>query len=62
MEGRKHGFCKDFSGRPHALNKTICEILYPKCKDAPIVSGGGIGGTTKNKKTTRVGKPNGYET
>ena len=62
MEGRKHGFCKDFSGRPHALNKTICEILYPKCKDDPIVSGGGIGGTTKNKKTTRVGKPKGYET
>ena len=57
MEGRKHGFCKDFSGRPHALNKNICDILYPKCKDASsVVPVGGSGGVAKNKKTTRAGK------
>lgn len=29
MDGRKYGFCKDFDGRSHFLNKTICDILYP---------------------------------
>lgn len=61
-EGRKRGFCKDFSGRPHTLNKTICDILYPKCKDVSTVSGGGNGGTAKNIKTTRVRKPKRFET
>ena len=30
MEGRKYGFCKDFDGRSHYLNKTICDIMYPE--------------------------------
>ena len=30
MEGRKHGFCKDFNGRSHFLNKTVCDIAYPE--------------------------------
>ena len=30
MEGRKHGFCKDFSGRAHYLNKRLCAFLYPR--------------------------------
>ena len=29
MDGRKYGFCKDFDGRAHYLNKTITDILYP---------------------------------
>ena len=28
-EGRKHGFCRDFAGRAHYLNKRLCELLYP---------------------------------
>ena len=28
-EGRKYGFCKDFSGRKHFLTSKICEILFP---------------------------------
>ena len=29
MEGRRKGFCKDFSSRQHFLPKNIYEILYP---------------------------------
>lgn len=29
MEGRRTGFCKDFSGRKHQLSKRITDILYP---------------------------------
>lgn len=29
MEGRKRGFCKDFSSRAHFLSKQICGFLYP---------------------------------
>lgn len=31
-EGRKKGYCKDFTGREHNLNKTIVEILFPEKK------------------------------
>lgn len=31
-EGRKKGYCKDFVGRVHQLNKTIVELLYPEKK------------------------------
>ena len=27
-EGRRHGFCKDFSGRPSQLSPQICEIMF----------------------------------
>ena len=29
MEGRKYGFCKDYSSRSHKLPKTISSIFYP---------------------------------
>ena len=29
MEGRRSGFCKDFTGRKHQLSKRITDILYP---------------------------------
>ena len=31
-EGRRHGFCKDFSGRSHKLTPKICEIMFPNTK------------------------------
>jgi len=32
LEGRKSGFCKDFSGRKNNLSAKICEIIIPTSK------------------------------
>ena len=29
LDGRLHGFCKDFKSREHQLSKRICDLLYP---------------------------------
>ena len=58
MEGRKHGFCKDFSGRSHYLPKGVCDILFTKGKDDPsVVSSSGAGTSSKTGKNTGGGKP-----
>jgi hypothetical protein len=41
MKGRKHGFCKDFSGKSHILTTKITEKLFPN--------------NTKNKNATTHG-------
>lgn len=59
MMGRKHGFCRDFSGRSHYLNKRLCEILFPKGKDAFTnfrnINGSNdkTGKTPTNRKSTK---------
>ena len=58
MEGRKHGFCKDFSGRPHYLPKGVCDILFTKSKDdSSVVPVGGTRTSSKTNKDTGGGKP-----
>lgn len=58
MEGRKHGFCKDFSGRSHYLPKGVCDILFTKSKDdSSVVSVGGTRPPSKTNKKTGGGKP-----
>lgn len=37
-QGRRHGFCKDFSGREHILSKRIIEILFPNRKKNAYIS------------------------
>lgn len=64
MEGRKHGFCRDFSGRSHFLPKTVCDILFTKNKnDHPdIVHTDSSGSASKNNKETRGRKSPGTKT
>jgi hypothetical protein len=35
---RKHGFCKDFTGREHELSPSIRDKLFPNKKSAKIKS------------------------
>lgn len=35
---RKHGFCKDFSGQPYALNPSLVNKLFPNKKNSKIKS------------------------
>jgi len=59
MQGRRQGYCKDFSGRAHFLNKTICDILYPNGKNVKssnfcgVCTGGNklSGGSSKKQKS-----------
>lgn len=57
MDGRRHGFCRDFSGRAHYMNKRLCEILYPKGKDASTGARNINGFNGKTGKTTTNRKP-----
>ena len=58
MEGRKHGFCKDFAGRSHYLPKNVCDILFTKVKNDPsIVSNYNNRTFDKSNKKTTSRKP-----
>ena len=58
MAGRKHGFCKDFTGRAHHLPKTVCDILFTKVKnDSSIVYNNNNRSVNKTNKKTAPRKP-----
>jgi hypothetical protein len=64
MEGRKHGFCRDFSGRSHFLPKGVCDILFSKSKDdtTNTVFTNNPSASSKSNKETRVRKSSGTKT